>query len=119
MITDQLQVSDTDVRQKLPQPSSVETLSDTRRSFIPPPIETLPDVNVDTEEEKAGPGEVNIHLTFKFSCSSSFKILIGVGLCLSLAWNIYSNERRPAPPVPPAVPAPVPPAPQTPPRGLG
>ena len=60
--------------------------NDSKRNFVsfPAPPAPLPP---DAKPQKLD--EISIQLSFRFVCGNSFKLLIGIGLLLTVGWNVY------------------------------
>ena len=71
------------------------TQIDSRQNFVPDQPEPKPS----SKPDKQNPDEISIQLNFRFVCSNSFKVLIGISFCLTLVWNVYlrsDNRCEPA-----------------------
>jgi hypothetical protein len=72
---------------------------DSKRNFV-----ALPSAP-SAEKTSQNPDEISIQLSFRFVCGNSFKVLIGLGLCFALGWNVYNMLSSRNPPSTSQVPA--------------
>ncbi|MBD3882636.1 hypothetical protein IFO70_12770 [Phormidium tenue FACHB-886] len=75
--------------------------NDSKRNFVSLPASSI-------EKQPYSSDEISFQLSFRFTCGNSFKVLIGVGLCLAIGWNIYAtlNSRSTVPSQVPTLPQP-------------